>query len=117
MGPKCQPAWQGSITLATVSRLNDPVYRRRAQQFAADAFLAAAAFGMAFVLRFLDVPIGIPHRYLTMLAGSVAFVAIGKAIIFEALGLSRAESWLRSSRSPSPTPTTCPDRWSYSTSC
>jgi FlaA1/EpsC-like NDP-sugar epimerase len=76
-----------------VSRLNDPVYRRRAQQFAADAFLAAAAFGMAFVLRFLDVPIGIPHRYLTMLAGSVAFIAVGKAIIFEALGLHR--KWWR----------------------
>jgi FlaA1/EpsC-like NDP-sugar epimerase len=76
-----------------VARLKDPVYKRRAQQFAADAVLAAMAFGLAFVLRFLDVPIGIPHRYLTMLAGSIAFVAIGKAIVFEVLGLHR--KWWR----------------------
>jgi FlaA1/EpsC-like NDP-sugar epimerase len=76
-----------------VSRLNDPVYRRRALQFAADAVLAALAFGLAFLLRFLDVPIGIPHRYLTMLAGSIAFVAIGKSIVFEVLGLHR--KWWR----------------------
>jgi FlaA1/EpsC-like NDP-sugar epimerase len=74
-------------------RLRDPVFKRRAQQFAADAVLAAAAFGLAFVLRFLDVPIGIPHRYVTMLAGSIAFVAIGKAIVFEVLGLHR--KWWR----------------------
>ncbi len=69
------------------------MYKRRAQQFAADAVLATAAFGLAFVLRFLDVPIGIPHRYVTMLAGSIAFVAIGKAIVFEVLGLHR--KWWR----------------------
>jgi FlaA1/EpsC-like NDP-sugar epimerase len=55
--------------------------------------LAAIAFGLAFVLRFLDVPIGIPGRYLTMLAGSIAFVAIGKSIVFEVLGLHR--KWWR----------------------
>jgi FlaA1/EpsC-like NDP-sugar epimerase len=76
-----------------MSRLNDPVYRRRAQQFIADAVLAAVAFGLAFVLRFLDVPIGIPGRYVTMLAGSIAFVAIGKSIVFEVLGLHR--KWWR----------------------
>jgi FlaA1/EpsC-like NDP-sugar epimerase len=76
-----------------VSRLKDPVYKRRAQQFAADAVLAAVAFGLAFVLRFLDVPIGIPHRYVTMLAGSIAFVAIGKSIVFEVMGLHR--KWWR----------------------
>src|SRR5581483_7744864 len=91
--PKCRLAWEGSITLVSVRRLNDPVYKRRAQQFAADAVLAPAAFGLAFVLRFLDVPIGIPHRYVTMLAGSIAFVAIGKAIVFEVLGLHR--KWWR----------------------
>ncbi len=69
------------------------MYKRRVQQFAADAVLAAIAFGLAFVLRFLDVPIGIPHRYVTMLAGSIAFVAIGKAIVFEVLGLHR--KWWR----------------------
>ena len=74
-------------------RLKDPVLKRRAQQFAADAVLAAAAFALAFVVRFLDVPIGIPGRYLTMLAGSIAFVAIGKAIVFEVMGLHR--KWWR----------------------
>jgi FlaA1/EpsC-like NDP-sugar epimerase len=76
-----------------MSRLNDPAYRRRAEQFVADAILAATAFALAFVLRFLDVPFGIPHRYVTMLAGSIAFVAIGKAIVFEILGLHR--KWWR----------------------
>src|SRR4051795_9567233 len=78
-----------------MSRLKalDPVYRHRALEFGADAVLAAVAFGLAFVLRFLDVPIGIPHRYLTMLAGSIAFVAIGKAIVFEVMGLHR--KWWR----------------------
>jgi FlaA1/EpsC-like NDP-sugar epimerase len=76
-----------------VARLKDPVYRRRAEQFAADAVLAAAAFALAFVLRFLDVPFGIPGRYVTMLAESVAFVAIGKSIVFEIFGLHR--KWWR----------------------
>ena len=48
-----------------MSRLSNPVYRRRALQFAADALLAAAAFALAFKLRFLDVPGGIPERYET----------------------------------------------------
>ncbi|MFL5891796.1 MAG: polysaccharide biosynthesis protein [Solirubrobacterales bacterium] len=76
-----------------MARLKDPVYRRRAEQFFADVVLAAAAFALAFVLRFLDVPLGIPARYVTMLAGSVAFVAIGKSIVFEIFGLHR--KWWR----------------------
>ena len=71
----------------------DPVHRHRALQFAADAILAAAAFGLAFRLRFLDAAGGIPDRYGTMLAGSVAFVAVGKAIVFRAFGLHR--KWWR----------------------
>ena len=67
-------------------RFNHPAYRHRALQFAADAVLAAAAFALAFVLRFLDVG-GIPGRYEEMLWQSVAFVAIGKALIFTLLGL------------------------------
>ncbi len=70
-----------------MSRVRDPVYRRRALQFAADALLAAAAFALAFKLRFLDASGGIPDRYWTMLAGTVAFVALGKAIVFGVLGL------------------------------
>jgi FlaA1/EpsC-like NDP-sugar epimerase len=71
----------------------DPAYRRWALQFAADALLAAAAFALAFKLRFLDASGGIPDRYWTMLTGSIAFVALGKAIVFSALGLHR--KWWR----------------------
>lgn len=48
-------------------RLNHPAYRHRALQFLADAVLAAIAFALAFVLRFLDVDGGIPPRYQEML--------------------------------------------------
>jgi FlaA1/EpsC-like NDP-sugar epimerase len=67
-------------------RLNHPAYRHRALQFLADAVLAAAAFALAFVLRFVDAG-GIPERYEEMLLQSIAFVAIGKALIFTLLGL------------------------------
>jgi FlaA1/EpsC-like NDP-sugar epimerase len=81
-----------------VARLTDPVYRRRALELIADALLAAAAFALAFKLRFLDMPGGIPDRYETMLAGSVAFVAIGKALAIEAFGLH--QQWWRYFRLP-----------------
>jgi FlaA1/EpsC-like NDP-sugar epimerase len=71
----------------------DPAYRRRALQFVADALLAAAAFALAFRLRFLDAPGGIPDRYWTILTGSIVFVALGKAIVFGVLGLHR--KWWR----------------------
>jgi FlaA1/EpsC-like NDP-sugar epimerase len=79
-------------------RFGDPVYRHRALQLVADAVLAAAAFALAFQLRFLDASGGIPHRYLTMLAGSVAFVAIGTSLVYEVLGLHR--DWWRYFRLP-----------------
>jgi len=66
-------------------RLTHPAYRHRALQFGADALLAAAAFALAFILRFLDA--GLPERYADMLWQSIAFVALGKALIFTALGL------------------------------
>jgi FlaA1/EpsC-like NDP-sugar epimerase len=81
-----------------MSRFSDSVYGRRALQFAADALLAAAAFGLAFRLRFLDAPGGIPDRYWTMLTGSVAFVALGKAVVFDLLGLH--QNWWRYFRLP-----------------
>ena len=56
----------------------DPVLGRRILQFGADALLAAAAFALAFRLRFLDAPGGIPERYWTMLIGTIAFVAVGQ---------------------------------------
>src|SRR6266508_3388417 len=81
-----------------MSRLSDSVYGRRALQFAADALLAAVAFGLAFRLRFLDAQGGIPDRYWTMLIGSVAFVALGKALVFDVLGLHK--NWWRYFRLP-----------------
>jgi hypothetical protein len=71
----------------------DRVYGRWALKFLVDALLAAASFGLAFQLRFLDSSGGIPDRYWTMLAGTVAFVALGKAIVFSALGLN--QKWWR----------------------
>ena len=79
-----------------MSRLTDPVYRRRALEFAADALLCAAAFALAFKLRFLDERM--PERYETMLVGSIAFVALGKAAVLEVLGMHR--QWWRYFRLP-----------------
>lgn len=76
-----------------MERLNHPVYRNRTVQFAADALLCAFAFGIAFLLRFADTPNGIPPRYEEMLLGSIAFVALGKAVLFGALGLH--QKWWR----------------------
>jgi FlaA1/EpsC-like NDP-sugar epimerase len=81
-----------------MSRLRDPVYAWRALRFGCDALLAAAAFGLAFRLRFLDTAGGIPERYWTMFVGTVAFVAIGKTLVFEVLGLHR--DWWRYFRLP-----------------
>ena len=84
-----------------MSRLNDPVYRRRALEFGADALLCALAFALAFQLRFLgDVGDqgGIPERYVTMLLGSVAFVALGKALVLDLLG--QHQQWWRYFRLP-----------------
>ena len=76
-----------------MQRLNDPVYRHRLVQFACDAGVSAAAFFLAFQLRFLDVSGGMPERYWTMLWGSIGFVALGKAVLFTALGLNH--KWWR----------------------
>ena len=70
----------------------DDVYGRRVLKFGADVVLAAAAFALAFCLRFLDAG-GIPERYWTMLTGTIAFVALGKAIVFSLLGLN--QKWWR----------------------
>ena len=70
-----------------MARLRAPVIKSRLLQLAADGLLAALAFYLAFRLRFLDEPNGLPDRYVTMLAGSIAFVAVGKALVFSLLGL------------------------------
>src|SRR4051812_10622260 len=74
-------------------RLNHPVYRNRTLQVVADALLVAVAFFLAFRLRFLDDPGGIPPRYTTLLVQSVALVAVGKVTIFAAFGLY--QKWWR----------------------
>jgi len=76
-----------------MSRLTlDPVNRRRALELGADALLCALAFALAFKLRFLDAPGGIPDHYEEMLVGSVVFVALGKTLVLELLG-SHGQWW------------------------
>jgi len=81
-----------------MARLIDPVNRRRALEVVADALLCALAFALAFKLRFLDAPGGIPDHYEEMLAGSIAFVAVGKTLVLELLG--QHGQWWRYFRLP-----------------
>src|SRR5215467_1771749 len=74
-------------------RLNHPVYRNRLLQLAADGVLVALSFYLAFRLRFLDDPRGLPHRYEVLFAQAVFFVVIGKLAIFAAFGLY--QKWWR----------------------
>jgi FlaA1/EpsC-like NDP-sugar epimerase len=74
-------------------RLNHPVYRGRTLQVVADAALCALALLLAFRLRFLDEPHGIPDRYWTLFLQSAAFVAVGKVTVFAAFGLY--QKWWR----------------------
>ncbi len=76
-----------------MKRLNHPVYRNRVLQVAADAALVALAFLLAFQLRFLDDPHGMPHRYAVLFAQSVGFVVVGKLVVFAAFGLY--QKWWR----------------------
>jgi FlaA1/EpsC-like NDP-sugar epimerase len=74
-------------------RLNHPVYRNRVLQLVADGALVALAFYLAFRLRFLDDPNGLPDRYQTLFAQSVGFVVIANLIVFAAFGLY--QKWWR----------------------
>ena len=76
-----------------MNRLRAPVLRHRIFQLAADAVLAAIAFYLAFAIRFIDEPGGIPDRYMTMITGSIVFVALGKTAIFGLMGLH--QKWWR----------------------
>lgn len=76
-----------------MSRLLDPVYRYRLIQLATDAVLVAAAFWLAFELRFLDSPGGIPPRFSELWREALPFVVVGKLTIFSAFGLY--EKWWR----------------------
>ncbi len=81
-----------------MERLKHPVFRQKLFQIAADAVLVAAAYYLAFRLRFLDAPGGIPGRYDHMLANSIGFVVLGELIVFYAFGLY--EKWWRYFRLP-----------------
>jgi FlaA1/EpsC-like NDP-sugar epimerase len=76
-----------------MNRLNHPVYRNRVLQVAADGCLVALAFYLAFRLRFLDDPHGLPNRYEELFAQSVGFVVAGKLVVFAAFGLY--QKWWR----------------------
>ncbi len=76
-----------------MSRLRAPVLRHRIFQLLVDGALAALAFYLAFEIRFIDEPGGIPDRYVEMLAGSIVFVAFGKAAVFGLFGLH--QKWWR----------------------
>jgi FlaA1/EpsC-like NDP-sugar epimerase len=76
-----------------MGRLNHPVYRNRILQVVADGALVALAYFLAFQLRFLDDPNGLPHRYEVLFAQSVGFVVVGKLVIFAAFGLY--QKWWR----------------------
>jgi FlaA1/EpsC-like NDP-sugar epimerase len=76
-----------------MNRLRAPVLRHRIFQLAADAALAALAYYLAFGIRFIDEPGGIPDRYIDMLTGSIVFVALGMTVIFSLMGLH--QKWWR----------------------
>ena len=62
-------------------------------QMAGDGLLIVLAYFLAFQLRFLDDPGTIPTRYLDLFFGSVAFVVVGKIVIFHLFGLY--QKWWR----------------------
>jgi FlaA1/EpsC-like NDP-sugar epimerase len=76
-----------------VDRFKNPVIRHRLQQMVVDSILVAAAFYLAFRLRFLDSTEGIPDRYSELLAASIAAVVGGKILVFGLSGLY--EKWWR----------------------
>ena len=76
-----------------MQRLNHPVYRNRVLQVLADAVLVTLAFFLAFQLRFLDDPHGLPHRYAVLFIEAVGIVVVGKVIVFGAFGLY--QKWWR----------------------
>src|SRR4051795_7707333 len=64
--------------------LSSSVNVRRLGQVAADACLVAAAYYLAYVLRF---DTGIPHRYDLLLERTIVFVVLMKVAIFALFGL------------------------------
>ncbi|MBA3370962.1 MAG: polysaccharide biosynthesis protein [Thermoleophilaceae bacterium] len=62
-----------------MSRLASSLHARRVGQVTTDALLVAAAYYLAFVLRF---DAGIPERYAELLTATLPFVVVGKVVVF-----------------------------------
>ena len=67
-----------------MSRLASSLHARRVGQVTTDALLVAAAYYLAFVLRF---DAGIPERYAELLTATLPFVVVGKVVVFALFGL------------------------------
>jgi FlaA1/EpsC-like NDP-sugar epimerase len=65
------------------ARIDSSVALRRAAQATVDLCLLAAAYSLAYVLRFDSIP----QRYQDLLLQSIAFVVVGKLAIFYGFGL------------------------------
>ncbi len=68
-----------------ITSIYSPATRHRTVQVVVDAMLIMAAYSLAYLLRF-DLN-GIPERYQELLFTTIAFVVIGKLIIFALFGL------------------------------
>ncbi len=66
------------------SRIRSSVLARRSLQVVIDAALVAAAYYLAFVLRFDE---GIRPRYERLLVDTIVFVVLGKLVVFALFGL------------------------------
>ena len=67
-----------------MTRITSSVYLRRLGHVAGDAALVAAAYALAYVLRFDQ---GIPARYEELLLTTLPFVVAGKVALFALFGL------------------------------
>ncbi|MBA2504607.1 MAG: polysaccharide biosynthesis protein [Thermoleophilaceae bacterium] len=67
-----------------MARITSSLNARRAAQLLVDAVLVALAFFLAFLFRFDS---GIPVRYEDLFTGTLAFVVIGKLVVFALFGL------------------------------
>jgi FlaA1/EpsC-like NDP-sugar epimerase len=72
-------AKRGKALTALKSRLFTSIGARRTGQVLIDGCIVALAWWLAFALRFDN---GVPHRYNTLLWGTILFVVPGKLIVF-----------------------------------
>ncbi len=74
-----------SVMRRRIASIYSPATRHRTVQVVVDALLIAAAYSLAYMLRF-DLN-GIPERYQELLFTTIAFVVVGKLVIFTLFGL------------------------------